>query len=184
MSIDLATEYCRQKYSTVRWKEHIQYVLAASKTLLNFYPMADTEIVTLAVLFHDITKDDDRENHHLSWSKVAKEYLQRHQYNINIIEKVVWAISQHRWSIISQHSTIESAIVSNADAMAFFYNPITLFYSTFRRIDDFYDAKNRINEKIKSSYQKLSLPQAKELCSQEYHRLQSLMNSNYNYFFT
>lgn len=104
------------------WNMHIKYVVDESLNLARTYG-ADLEIVELAALLHDIaliSKVGTKADHHTNGAIIAKDLLQKYNYPIDKINRVVGCILNHRSS--KNATNIEEMCVADADIIAHFYN--------------------------------------------------------------
>jgi uncharacterized protein len=98
--------------------DHVMRVLANAGAIARFYPQADREILTLAVLLHDIDQPFDDKANHVAYSATAAErILAELSYPADRIARVVQVIREHSTETIevSQPSSIEARILFDAD---------------------------------------------------------------------
>ncbi len=115
------------------WNEHVKYVYQESIKLAKKYN-ADVEIVSLGALLHDVAlicKVGDRKDHHINGEILAKEILEKYDYDNNKKERVLKCVYNHRSS--KNATTIEEICVADADILAHFDNIPMLFNSAFNR---------------------------------------------------
>jgi len=153
------------------WSHHIISVVKYAKFLAERLN-ASVEVVELAALLHDLSSIKDKdfyEEHHIHSAKFAEEILTGFNYSKEVIEKVQQCILHHRGSINDEKMTSEEKIVSDADAMSHFENIASLFYLAFlshkMNIDD---GNCWLIEKLKRSWNKLSLEESKKLIKPKY----------------
>lgn len=133
------------------WNEHVKYVYEESIRLANKYA-ADIEIVSLGALLHDIAlinKIGDRKDHHINGEKIARDVLEKLNYDKNKMYRVMKCVYNHRSS--KNAETIEETCVADADILAHFDNIPMLFNSAFVRNKV---NLNEINEWMKNVFQK------------------------------
>lgn len=178
--IDRVKEYLLQQIKEYKensndnydfWNEHIKYVYKESIKLAKEYN-ADIEIVSLGALLHDIAlinKVGDRKNHHINGEVIAKEILERLDYDKDKLNRVLKCIYNHRSS--KNAESIEEICVADADILAHFDNIPMLFNSAFVRNNislneirtwmkdcfekDYNDLSDRTKETFKEQYQKI-----------------------------
>ena len=178
--IDRVKEYVLQQIKEYKenskdnydfWNEHIKYVYKESIKLAKEYN-ADIEIVSLGALLHDIAlinKVGDRKDHHINGEVIAKEILERFDYDEDKLNRVLKRVYNHRSSKNSE--SIEEKCVADADILAHFDNIPMLFNSAFIRNNiplneirtwmkecfekDYNDLSDRTKETFKAQYQKI-----------------------------
>ena len=178
--IDRVKEYLLQQIKEYKknsndnydfWNEHIKYVYKESIKLAKEYN-ADIEIVSLGALLHDIAlinKVGDRKDHHINGEVIAKEILERLDYDKDKLNRVLKCIYNHRSS--KNAESIEEICVADADILAHFDNLPMLFNSAFVRNNislneirtwmkdcfekDYNDLSGRTKETFKEQYQKI-----------------------------
>ncbi len=139
------------------WNEHIKYVYDEAIKLAKIYN-ADITVVKLGALLHDIAlikKVGDRKEHHSNGAIIGKEILEKYNCPIDITNKVVGCIYNHRSSKKAQN--IEEICVCDADILAHFDNIPMLFNSAFNRNNlNLNEAKLWIKNCFKKDYDELS----------------------------
>lgn len=178
--IDRVKEYLLQQIKEYKensndnydfWNEHIKYVYKESIKLAKEYN-ADIEIVSLGALLHDIAlinKVGDRKDHHINGEVIAKEILERLDYDKDKLNRVLKCIYNHRSS--KNAESIEEICVADADILAHFDNIPMLFNSAYVRNNislneirtwmkdcfekDYNDLSDRTKETFKEQYQKI-----------------------------
>lgn len=178
--IDRVKEYVLQQIKEYKensndnydfWNEHIKYVYKESIKLAKEYN-ADIEIVSLGALLHDIAlinKVGDRKDHHINGEVIAKEILERFDYDEDKLNRVLKCVYNHRSS--KNAESIEEKCVADADILAHFDNIPMLFNSAFIRNNiplneirtwmkecfekDYNDLSDRTKETFKEQYQEI-----------------------------
>ena len=178
--IDRVKEYLLQQIKEYKknsndnydfWNEHIKYVYKESIKLAKEYN-ADIEIVSLGSLLNDIAlinKVGDRKDHHINGEVIAKEILERLDYDKDKLNRVLKCIYNHRSS--KNAESIEEICVADADILAHFDNIPMLFNSAYVRNNislneirtwmkdcfekDYNDLSGRTKETFKEQYQKI-----------------------------
>jgi len=133
------------------WNEHVKYVYEESISLANKYA-ADIEIVSLGALLHDIAlinKIGDGKDHHINGEKIARDVLEKLNYDKNKMYRVMKCVYNHRSS--KNAETIEETCVADADILAHFDNIPMLFNSAFVRNKV---SLNEIKEWMKNVFEK------------------------------
>ena len=139
------------------WNEHVKYVYEESIKLAEKYN-ANVEIVALGALLHDIAlikKIGERKDHHIVGAKIAKEILNKFDYDSNNVEKVVGCVYNHRSS--KNASNIEELCVADADILAHFDSIPMLFNSAFNRCNiELKNVRSYMAEVFEKDYDDLS----------------------------
>lgn len=139
------------------WNNHIKYVVSESINLAKEYN-ADLEIVELGALLHDIAlikNVGDKTDHHINGAKIAKEILEKYNYDEEKKNRVVNCVYNHRSS--KNATNIEELCVCDADILAHFDNIPMLFYSAFIRGNvSMNDIKDWLNKFFEKDYNDLS----------------------------
>ncbi len=112
------------------WNEHIKYVYAESSALAERYG-ADTEIVALGALLHDIAmikQTGGRQEHHMTGARLAEALLRQYGYPEDKLRQVVGCVLHHRSS--KEAENIEEICVADADILSHFDNiPMTFNFA-------------------------------------------------------
>lgn len=133
------------------WDEHIKYVFDEGIKLAEAYG-ADVEIVSLGALLHDVAlieRVGDRKDHHINGEKIAKEVLERLNYDDFKKERVLKCVYNHRSS--KNAKTIEEICVADADILAHFDNIPMLFNLAFVKNNI---SLNEINDFVEAAFEK------------------------------
>ena len=160
------------------WNEHIRYVYREALELAQKYH-ADTEIVALGALLHDIAlieKTGDRKDHHLNGKNLSHRILDSFSCPEETKERVLGCVLHHRSAKNAEN--IEELCVCDADILAHFDNIPMLFNSAFNHHGV---QLNEIREWMKSAFEKdyddLS-DRTKELFSARYHQIMNIVIGN------
>ncbi|MCL2003677.1 MAG: HD domain-containing protein [Oscillospiraceae bacterium] len=116
------------------WEEHIKYVVQEAISLAEKYG-ADTEIVELAALLHDIaliTKTGTRADHHATGAELAETLLVKYGYPQDKTNRVKTSVFNHRSS--KNGTSVEDICVADADILAHFDNIPMLFNVILNRV--------------------------------------------------
>ena len=176
----IVKERCEQPtnaYGIGAWDHHIKVVYELAKKYSEEYE-ADTEIVALAALLHDIASvmsSDYTEEHHIIGAQIAEEILMRENYPIERIELIKRCILNHRGSRLVDKTSPEEICVADADAMAHFYSIPSLFSMVYREkkisIDD---GTKFVMDKLERSYNKMS-EKGKSLVKKQYDSAKNIL---------
>ncbi len=151
------------------WNEHIKYVYEESKKLASEYG-ADLEIVSLGALLHDVAlicKVGDRKDHHINGEKLAREILDKNNYDSDKKERVLKCVYNHRSS--KNATSLEELCVADADILAHFDNIPMLFNSAFNRNKvDLNHVREWMKECFEKDYNDLS-DRTKEIFKERYN---------------
>jgi len=157
-------------FSPGAWENHIKLVFEFGRLLADKLN-ADTEIVDLAALLHDIAsllRAEWVKNHHVHSVKIAKEWLSELNYPPERVEQVCHCIYAHRAIQSIPRQTKEADCVASADAMSHIVHfPSLLRLALIANQLELKEAVSWSLEKIKKSYEKL-LPEAKPLIQAQY----------------
>ena len=157
------------------WNEHIKYVFEESINLAKEYD-ADIEIVSLGALLHDIAlinKIGERKDHHINGEKIAKEVLEKFNYDSTKMDRVLKCVYNHRSS--KNAETIEEVCVADADILAHFDNIPMLFNSAFvRNSVNLNDVRTWMKEAFEKDYNDLS-EKTKEVFKNKYKTIYDII---------
>jgi uncharacterized protein len=157
------------------WNEHIKYVYEESLKLAKEYN-ADLEIVSLGALLHDIAlinKVGDRKDHHINGEKLAREILDKNNYDSDKKERVLKCVYNHRSS--KNATSLEELCVADADILAHFDNIPMLFNSAYRRNNiSLNEIREWMNNAFLKDYNDLS-DKTKELFKERYELIKDIV---------
>lgn len=139
---------------------------------------ADEEVVEISAYLHDITRiTGDKENHHISGAKYAREFLEKYEFDNEKIKLIERCIKNHRGSINGNRETIEEKIISTADAISHIEYPLPLFYTWYgKRQLALEEGKNEIRNKLKRSWKKIEFEYKKEEIKEKYEYLMEVLS--------
>ena len=141
------------------WSHHIKPMIPLGQKLADEYG-ADREIVTIAVLLHDLAAIEDENNskeHHIIGAKRAEKLLKKYNYPIEKINQIKLCILNHRSSVNNNKNTIEEICVADADAIIHLQEIGSLFYAAYKEIGhSIEEGQEWIKEKLEKDYKKLS----------------------------
>lgn len=139
---------------------------------------ADEEVVIISAWLHDIASVTDfklYEEHHIHGAEVAKEILQRLDYDRDKIELVQKCILNHRGSKVREKQSIEEQCMADADAISHFYDIPSLFYLAYaNRKLGMEEGKTFVKNKLERSYNKLSI-RSKVLYKEKYNEVMRML---------
>ena len=144
------------------WEEHIKYVVREALALAEKYN-ADTEIVELAAMLHDvalIAKNGTRKEHHAIGAEIAETILLKHNYPQDRIDRVKKCVFNHRSS--KNGTDIEDICIADADILSHFDNVPMLFNVIINdvwsknNITTLPELKSRMKESFEYDYNDLS----------------------------
>ena len=139
------------------WENHLKYVYQESQKLAIAYH-ADTEVVALGSLLHDIAlicQVGDKKDHHLNGVNIAQEILRKYNYKEEKIKYVLSTICNHRSSKYA--SCIEDLCVADADILAHFDNLPMLFNLAFNQYKiNLNDIKSWLKKALEKDFNDLS----------------------------
>lgn len=138
---------------------HIEAVVENASLLAEKYG-ADKEVVMIAAWLHDIASVTDYvlyKNHHLHGAEIAREILEKFQYEEEKIALVQACIRNHRGSVCNVKNSAEEICVADADAISHFDSTPSLLYMAYVKkgmsIDE---GKEFVKGKLERSFCKLS----------------------------
>lgn len=137
----------------------------------------DKEVIILASRLHDIWSIIyGRENHHITWTKIAEEKLTEFWYPKDKIELIKKCILNHRWSQNLDRETIEEKIVAEADVMSAFENISWIFKAAFiyENLNQ-EQAKNSVKQKYINKWNQLHFEESKEIIKPKYDALMVIL---------
>ncbi|MGE4583570.1 MAG: HD domain-containing protein [Sphaerochaeta sp.] len=151
------------------WKFHIHPMVSIAQDLAVAHG-ADCEIVTLAVLLHDLAGIEDyskQELHHWYGAQRAREILASNQYPERKTELVAQCILHHRGSVPMIKETAEERCVADADAIAHMSDLSSLFFVAYgKKRMAREDGKIWVMQKIQRDWNKMS-----EIAQEQYGTL-------------
>lgn len=140
---------------------------------------ADEEIVILAAWLHDVASITDYhlyEEHHIHGAEMAKEILEKFDYDKAKIAQVQSCVLNHRGSISGKRISIEELCVADADAISHFDNlPSLLYLAYVKRNLGLDEGKEFVKAKLKRSYEKLS-KESKIFYRDKYEQVMNALN--------
>lgn len=151
-----------EKYNYDFWNDHIKYVVKNAVELSEKYG-ADTEIVELGALLHDIAMPSEfgpREEHNVYGVKIADELLTKLGYPEDRKERVKECVLRHRGSKELPRNTLEEQCVADADVMAHFDCIPSLFHLAFGKNEKdmpIEEGTEFVKKKLERDYNKLSV---------------------------
>ena len=163
------------------WKYHIVPVIKYSKQLAKVLK-ADTEVVELAAILHDIgLLKCGNNNHELTGALEAEKILRASSYPEKTIAQVRHCIESHRARAVKPRA-IEAKIISNADAMAHLDTLLVLFSIGMKNEGDFDKAFRWVYGKIERDWkEKLTLPAARKMMKEKYEAIRTVMDATKKY---
>jgi uncharacterized protein len=109
-----------ERQSVAHQLDHLMRVLRHARAIAKSYPDVDEEILTLAVLLHDVDQPFNDKANHVAYSEAAAEtILVELSYPTERTRRVIQAIREHSTETIesSQPSSIEARILFDADKL-------------------------------------------------------------------
>ena len=158
------------------WNDHIKRVVYHAVTLANRFG-ADTEIVELGALLHDVSMPaeyGERNRHHVYSTEMAETMLIELNYPKDKIDLVKKCVFNHAGENKDKRVTIEEFCISDADALAHFDRIPSLFslaYGIHKMSLE--EGREYVKERLQGDYNGLS-EQLKPLYKDMY---QTIMDS-------
>ena len=110
--------YAAPDQSAAHRLDHIERVLGTAETIAAHFPDADREILTLAILLHDVTSPFDRKAQHVKLSmNTARLILNEIRYPQKRTDRVLAIIAEHSTEDLKTGdlSSVEARILFDAD---------------------------------------------------------------------
>ena len=140
---------------------------------------ADEEIVIIAAWLHDVASITDYnlyEEHHMHGAEMAKEILEKFDYDKEKIAQVQSCVLNHRGSKPVERLSIEELCVADADAISHFDNVPSLLYLAYvKRNLGIDEGKEFVKAKLIRSYEKLSA-ESKNFYREKYEQVMNVLN--------
>ncbi len=140
---------------------------------------ADEEIVIIAAWLHDVASITDYnlyEEHHMHGAEMAKEILEKFDYDKEKIAQVQSCVLNHRGSKLVERLSIEELCVADADAISHFDNVPSLLYLAYvKRNLGINEGKEFVKAKLIRSYEKLSV-EGKNFYREKYEQVMNVLN--------
>jgi uncharacterized protein len=124
-----------ERQSVAHRFDHVMRVRANAELIAKSYPEADIEVLTLAVLLHDIDQPFDDKANHVTYSAAAAEtILAELSYPAARAQCVVQAVREHSTETIQsgRPSSIEARILFDADKVDGLGPSVSCVYSPCR----------------------------------------------------
>lgn len=141
------------------WSHHVKPMVPLGQKLADEYG-ADREIVTIAILLHDLASIEDEKNqneHHIIGSEMAVKLLENYGYPAEKTEKVRMCILNHRSSVNNNKNSVEEIVVADADAIIHLTEVSSLFYAAYKEMNmSIEKGQDWIKHKLEKDYIKLS----------------------------
>ncbi|MDR2150167.1 MAG: HD domain-containing protein [Spirochaetaceae bacterium] len=141
------------------WSHHIKPMIPLGQRLAEEYG-ADKEIVTIAILLHDLASIEDEKNykdHHSIGAKRAEEILTAYKHPQDRIEMIKSCILNHRSSVNNNKNSKEEICVADADAIIHLTEIASLFYAAYKEMHKtIEEGQEWIKGKLEKDYKKLS----------------------------
>lgn len=141
---------------------------------------ADIQVVEISAYLHDITRIlGDKDNHHITSARFAKEFLQKYEFDSEKIELIEKCIKNHRGSIDCKRETTEEKIISTADAISHIEYPLPLFYTWYgKRNATLENGAIEIKHKLQRSWNKIEFEYKKDEIKEKYNYLMEVLSNN------
>lgn len=140
---------------------------------------ANEEIVIIAAWLHDVASITDYnlyEEHHIHGAEMAKEILEKFDYDKKKIAQVQSCVLNHRGSISGERLSIEELCVADADAISHFDNVPSLLYLAYvKRNLGIDEGREFVKAKLIRSYEKLS-EESKNFYREKFEQVMNVLN--------
>jgi uncharacterized protein len=159
------------------WSCHIKPMIPLGQKLADEYG-GDKEIITIAILLHDLVSIENEKNykeHHIIGADRAENILLEYNYPEDKIEKIKLCILNHRSSVNNGKKTIEEICVADADAIIHLTEISSLFFAAYKVMNKtIEEGQNWIKRKLEKDYIKLS-ERSKEKYKNEFETVIKLL---------
>jgi uncharacterized protein len=151
------------------FENHVMGVVKFSEQLADKYE-SNKFVVILAAYLHDIIhlQTKNHKTHEIEGSKFVLDYLKKFNIPNEEINLVSLCILNHRGSKKNERKSVEEKIVSCADAIDHIDRCVEMFFRWAIYEKNYEKAMEFIRGKLKRSWKKLELPEAKELVRNKY----------------
>lgn len=141
---------------------------------------ADKEVVEISAYLHDVTRIlGDKENHHITGAKYAREFLEKYEFDNKKIKLIEACIKNHRGSVNNKRETLEEKIIATADAISHIEYPLPLFYTWYgKRKATLEGGAIEIKNKLQRSWNKIEFEYKKDEIKEKYNYLMEVLSSN------
>jgi len=164
------------------WNEHIKYVVD-NAIILAKKCGADTEIVELGALLHDISLPYNyglREEHHIYSAEIAEKLLKKYKYPEEKITRVKKCVFNHRNRQKTPRTSIEEECVADADILSHLENIPMLFSKAYIVLKlSHADGAKYVKEKLKEDYNDLT-PSTQLLYKKDYDNVINVLFKGVN----
>jgi uncharacterized protein len=128
------------------------------------------DVVALSAILHDIaTFSSDRKEHAEEGAKVAEEYLRKHGYPDDLVQKVVHSIRVHAGPLVFSPRSNEAKILQDADTIdkvgAVSITTFLLHYGSKKMLPEqvLAELKKDMPERLRWYYRTMNFPQGKRM---------------------
>ncbi len=163
---------CRKptnKYGYGLYVEHFVPMQNHAKKLCHKLA-GNPEIISIAAWLHDIdSMMIGRKDHHLTSARIARDFLEKQNYDPQKTTIVLACIEHHRQSTSFNRETLEEKIIADADAICNFDMLPGLFYVTLvvEKLTPILAAKS-IKKKLENKWRRLHFNESKKLVKPKY----------------
>jgi uncharacterized protein len=131
------------------------------------------DVVALSAILHDIAAfSSERKKHAEEGAKIAEEYLKKHRYPDDLVQKVVHSIRVHTGPLAFSPRSDEAKILQDADTIdkvgALSITTFLLHYGSKKMLPEQVLAELRkdMPERLRWYYRTMNFPQGKKLMSE------------------
>ncbi|XOB42498.1 MAG: HD domain-containing protein [Candidatus Nealsonbacteria bacterium] len=181
-------EIAKKRYGSDFFNFHIKPVVKNALAVAEkLEEKIDLEVVEIAAYLHDIARFREpgkfglSEDHHIVGVEMAEKLMKEHGYKESFIEKVKHCILTHRGKKGPRPETIEARIVATADAMVHFDGFLYAFKLFVENHKIFEDILEKVEQKMMRSWQKITIPQARDIIRDKYEAAMLLIKSMRSY---
>ncbi len=176
VAVERVREIVKKGCDEENWKFHILPTVKYARLLAEKLG-ADTDLAELGALLHDIGRIKfGGKDHEVTGIPEAEKILKRVNCPPEVIDEVRHCIESHRGSGSVKPGTKIARIVANADAMAHFDGIPFLLHLGLKKKNDLEKAVKWVRERIERSWNKLTIPEARESMRKKYEAAKLLIS--------
>ena len=128
------------------------------------------DVVALSAILHDIaTFSSERKEHAEEGAKIAEEYLRKHGYPDDLVQKVIHSIRVHAGSLVFSPRSNEAKILQDADTIdkvgAVSLTTFLLHYGSKKMLPEqvLAELKKDMPKRLKWYYRTMNFPEGKRM---------------------
>lgn len=150
------------------WRNHVQLVRQFALRLAEIEG-ADSQVVEIAALLHDVGSYKGREEHHIWSYELSKELLEGIDLPEITKELILECVLKHRTRFASEDNRIEVKIIQSADALG------TLFDDEWQEYSQRTMSRETLSQLYAKALGKINLESARRLAEPQIAKLNALL---------